>query len=156
MIAIYPGTFDPITLGHEEIIFRASRLFDYLIIGVAQNNIKHSNLHLDHRLALVNLASKDFPNVSFESYQGLTINFAKAKKAQVIVRGVRNTSDFNYESQMAGMNNIMDKEVETLLLVSSDSVKSISSTIVRQILSLDGDTSKFLSSEVNNYLKNIK
>ena len=156
MNAMYPGTFDPLTLGHEEIIDRAANLFDHLLVSVANDSLKSTMFELDDRLKLVEIISSRYPNVTVSAYDGLTIDFAKSNNINVILRGVRNSSDFNYESQISQMNNTMDKSLESLFLIASDSYKSITSSLVRQVISLNGDYSNFISNDVARYIKKIK
>ena len=156
MNAMYPGTFDPLTLGHEEIIDRAANLFDHLLVSVANDSLKSTMFELDDRLKLVEIISSRYPNVTVSSYDGLTIDFAKSNNINVILRGVRNSSDFNYESQISQMNNTMDKSLESLFFIASDSYKSITSSLVRQVISLNGDYSNFISNDVGRYIKKIK
>ena len=155
MNAIYPGTFDPLTLGHEEIIDRGSRLFDNLLVAVVKESSKSTMFSLDDRLKLVEIVSSRYPNVTFSSYDGLTIDFANANKIDVIVRGVRNSTDFNYESQIAQMNTTMDRTLENIFFIASDPFKSITSSLVRQVIDLNGDYSKFISKDVANHLVKI-
>jgi pantetheine-phosphate adenylyltransferase len=156
MNAMYPGTFDPLTLGHEEIIDRAANLFDHLLVSVANDSLKSTMFELDDRLKLVEIISSRYPNVTVSAYDGLTIDFAKSNNINVILRGVRNSSDFNYESQISQMNNTMDKSLESLFFIASDSYKSITSSLVRQVISLNGDYSNFISNDVGRYIKKIK
>ena len=156
MNAMYPGTFDPLTLGHEEIIDRAANLFDHLLVSVANDSLKSTMFELDDRLKLVEIISSRYPNVTVSAYDGLTIDFAKSNNINVILRGVRNSSDFNYESQISQMNNAMDKSLESLFFIASDSYKSITSSLVRQVISLNGDYSNFISNDVGRYIKKIK
>ena len=156
MNVIYPGTFDPLTLGHEEIIHRAANIFDSVLVAVAEDTSKSTMFELEDRLSLVEIFSSQYDNVSFSSYDGLTIDFAKSKNINIILRGARNSTDFNYESQISQMNNAMDKSIESLFFIAADSYKSITSSLVRQVIKLDGDYSKFLSSKVYNHLKLIR
>ena len=156
MNAIYPGTFDPLTLGHEDIIHRAANIFDHLLVAVVKNSSKSTMFKIEDRLKLVEIISSRYPNVTFNSYEGLTIDFAKAENINVILRGARNSTDFNYESQISQMNNTMDKSLESLFFIASDQYKSITSSLVRDVINLDGNCSKFLSKEVYNYLKTLR
>ena len=155
MIAVYPGSFDPITLGHENIILRACKVFDHVIVGVAKNNKKNSMLTFDQRLELAKLTIKGSKNVSVLGYKGLTINFLSSLDATVIIRGVRSEQDFNYESEISSMNNMMNNNIETFFLPSSDNFKAISSSRVKEIYGLGGDISKFVSNETLSYLKSL-
>ena len=155
MNAMYPGTFDPLTLGHEEIINRAAKLFDNLLVAVAVNSSKPTMFNLQDRLRLVEIVSSRYPNVTFSSYEGLTIDFANTKNINVIVRGARNSTDFNYESQISQMNNSMDSALESIFFIATDPFKSITSSLVRQVIDLNGDYSKFISKDVANHLLKI-
>ena len=155
MNAMYPGTFDPLTLGHEEIINRAAKLFDNLLVAVAVNSSKPTMFNLQDRLRLVEIVSSRYPNVTFSSYEGLTIDFANTKNINVIVRGARNSTDFNYESQISQMNNTMDSALESIFFIATDPFKSITSSLVRQVIDLNGDYSKFISKDVANHLVKI-
>jgi pantetheine-phosphate adenylyltransferase len=155
MNAMYPGTFDPLTLGHEEIINRAAKLFDNLLVAVAVNSSKPTMFNLQDRLRLVEIVSSRYPNVTFSSYEGLTIDFANTNNINVIVRGARNSTDFNYESQISQMNNTMDSALESIFFIATDPFKSITSSLVRQVIHLNGDYSKFISKDVANHLLKI-
>ena len=155
MNAMYPGTFDPLTLGHEEIINRAAKLFDNLLVAVAVNSSKPTMFNLQDRLKLVEIVSSRYPNVTFSSYEGLTIDFANTNNINVIVRGARNSTDFNYESQISQMNNSMDSALESIFFIATDPFKSITSSLVRQVIDLNGDYSKFISKDVANHLLKI-
>mgnify|MGYP006113220621 FL=1 len=155
MNAMYPGTFDPLTLGHEEIINRAAKLFDNLLVAVAVNSSKPTMFNLQDRLKLVEIVSSRYPNVTFSSYEGLTIDFANTNNINVIVRGARNSTDFNYESQISQMNNTMDSALESIFFIATDPFKSITSSLVRQVIDLNGDYSKFISKDVANHLVKI-
>ena len=155
MNAMYPGTFDPLTLGHEEIINRAAKLFDNLLVAVAVNSSKPTMFNIQDRLRLVEIVSSRYPNVTFSSYEGLTIDFANTNNTNVIVRGARNSTDFNYESQISQMNNTMDSALESIFFIASDPFKSITSSLVRQVIDLNGDYSKFISKDVANHLVKI-
>jgi pantetheine-phosphate adenylyltransferase len=153
-IAIYPGSFDPITKGHLDIIKRASLLFDELIVGIAENNGKTSFFSTAKRLEITNevLKSEGLRNVKIEIFEGLLVNFAKSKNAGVIVRGLRAVSDFEYEFQMACVNSSLEKELETIFLPSSNDMHFISSRFVKSIAELGGDISNFVPKEVLKYL----
>ncbi|MDP9108760.1 MAG: pantetheine-phosphate adenylyltransferase [Pseudomonadota bacterium] len=151
--AIYPGTFDPLTRGHEDLVRRASGLFDKLVVGVADSRNKRPFFDLDERLTIANEVLGHYPNVLVESFSGLLKDFVRRHEARVIVRGLRAVSDFEYEFQMAGMNRYLLPEVETLFLTPSDQYQFISGTIVREIASLGGDVSKFVFPSVDKWLK---
>lgn len=151
--AVYPGTFDPLTRGHEDLVRRASGLFDKLVVGVAVSNNKHPFFSLDERLSIANEVLGHYPNVLVESFSGLLKDFVRQHEARVIVRGLRAVSDFEYEFQMAGMNRYLLPDVETLFLTPSDQYQFISGTIVREIAILGGDVSKFVFPSVEKWLK---
>jgi pantetheine-phosphate adenylyltransferase len=145
LTAVYPGTFDPMTLGHEDLVRRASRLFERLIIAVAAGHHKRTMFSIAERLQIaVELTSK-YPNVEVMAFRGLLRDFVVENDGKVVVRGLRAVSDFEYEFQMAGMNRQLMPEVETLFLTPSDQYQFVSSTFVREIASLAGDVSKFVS-----------
>ena len=156
MIGLYPGSFDPITLGHEDIINRAVKICDKLVIAVAQDNQKASFLSLKQRFNLIESIYKNYTNIEVVSYQGLTTEFAKKIDADFIIKGLRNPSDFVVESQMAQLNKVLLDEVETIFLDSSDQLRSISSSFVKQIYHLDGDISHFVSAKTLNLLSELK
>jgi len=156
MLVIYPGSFDPFTLGHEDIINRASSSFDQVKIAISEDNAKSSLFSVKERLEMAEIISKKFSNVSFTSYQGLTVNFVKDNHSNFILRGLRDSSDFNNEAQYALMNKTLCKSIETIFLTSSKNVREVSSTNVRQILSLDGDISHFVSKEIFSYIRALK
>ena len=151
--AIYPGTFDPLTRGHEDLVRRASGLFDKLIVGVADSKNKKPFFELDERLSIANEVLGHYPNVVVESFSGLLKDFVRRHEARVIVRGLRAVSDFEYEFQMAGMNRYLLPEVETMFLTPSDQYQFISGTIVREIAILGGDVSKFVFPSVEKWLQ---
>ena len=153
MNAMYPGTFDPLTLGHEEIINRAAKISDNLLVAVAVNSSKTTMFDLQDRLKLVEIITSRYPNVTFGSYEGLTVDFANTNNIDVIIRAVRNSTDFNYESQIAQMNNTMDNALESIFFIASDPYKSITSSLVREVISFNGDYSKFVSKQVFDHLK---
>ena len=155
MIALYPGTFSPLSLGHEDIITRVSKLFDHLVVGVSKDNLKNNKYSLEERLHMLSFLSKSLPNVTCESYSGLTVDFATKKKAEVIVRACRDTNDFNFEASLFSMNNKINPKIESIIMISSDSTKSISSSNIMSILNAGGDASSFLSNEVYNYLRGL-
>ena len=156
MKVLYPGTFDPLTLGHEDIIARASKIFDHLLVAVVTDSAKSTMFKLEDRLKFVQIITSQYSNVTFTSYEGLTVEFAKANNIDVILRGARDSTDFNYESQMAQMNNTMDDKSESIFFIASDTYKSITSSLVRQIIDFKGDYSKFISQEVANQIKRLK
>jgi pantetheine-phosphate adenylyltransferase len=150
-IAIYPGTFDPITFGHIDIIKRAAGLFDHLIIAAAKDNYKNPLFSLEERVALIKeeVASLECaPRVSVEKFEGLLVNFARKKNSCVIIRGLRAVSDFEYEFQMFGMNSKLDSEIQTIFLPASETNHFIASRLVKEVAKLGGDISKFVSPNI--------
>jgi pantetheine-phosphate adenylyltransferase len=150
--AMYPGTFDPITLGHEDLVRRASRLFDKVVVAIAANPGKEPMFTLDERVALAKFVLKDFKGVEVTGYEGLTVNFAKENGLRVIVRGLRAISDFEYEFQLANMNRHLTDEVETAFLTPTETYTYISSSLVREIAALGGDVSEFVSPAIKKAL----
>ena len=150
--AVYPGTFDPLTRGHEDLVRRASGLFERLVVGVADSKAKRPFFSLDERLDIAREVLGHYPNVEVEGFSGLLKDFVRRHDARVIVRGLRAVSDFEYEFQMAGMNRYLLPDVETLFLTPSDQYQFISGTIVREIAVLGGDVSKFVFPSVGKWL----
>ena len=146
--AIYPGTFDPITLGHEDLVRRASRLFDEVILGIADSRAKQPFFTLEERVAMAKMTLADCSNVKVISFSGLLMKFAQQHGATVVVRGLRAVSDFDYEFQLAGMNRDLYPGVETMFLTPGERYMFVSATIVREISILGGDVSKFVSVHV--------
>ena len=142
--AVYPGTFDPITNGHEDLIQRASRLFHEVVVGVAHSQAKRPFFALDERVSLAREVLAPYANVSVHGFSGLLSEFVKEQGASVILRGLRAVSDFEYEFQLAGMNRRLAPGVETLFLTPSDKYLFLSATIVREIAVLGGDISAFV------------
>src|SRR5262249_51786138 len=142
--AVYPGTFDPITNGHEDLIQRASRLFDEVIVGVAHSQAKRPFFSMDERIDLAKQVLAPYSNVKVHGFAGLLSEFVKEHGASVILRGLRAVSDFEYEFQLAGMNRRLAPGVETLFLTPSDKYLFLSATIVREIAVLGGDISAFV------------
>lgn len=156
-IAVYPGTFDPITNGHVDIVERASKLFDKVIVAVASTDRKEPFLGLDERMALVSEVLERYNNVRIARLHGLLVDFVKHHEAQVILRGLRAVSDFDYEFQLAHMNHRMEPDIETVFFLGLEGNSYISGTLVREIIGLSGDVSRFVPSVVAKYLqKKIK
>lgn len=143
-IGIYPGSFDPVTLGHLDIIERASRMVDKLVIGVLVNGAKSPMFTTDERVELIKKVTKDMPNVVVEANDGLLVDFAEAKGAGVIIRGLRAVTDFEYELQIAQTNHKLNPKVDTVFLTTSVEYSYVSSSIVREIASYGGDISQFV------------
>lgn len=150
--AIYPGSFDPITNGHIDVIKRASRIFDQVTIAVSQNINKKSFLSEKEKIEAINLSLEGLKNVEVIAFDSLLVDFAKANNAQIILRGLRAVSDFEYEFQLAGMNKHLNKDIETFFLTPSEEFSNISSSLVREILMLGGDISSFVPQEVEKIL----
>lgn len=153
VIAVYPGTFDPLTRGHEDIVRRAAGLFSHLVVGIADSSAKNPIFTLDERLEIAREVLGHYSNVEVAGFHGLLKDFARDRQARVIVRGLRAVSDFEYEFQMAGMNRYLLPEVETMFLTPSDQYQFISGSIVREIALLGGDVSKFVFPSVESWLK---
>ena len=143
-IAVFPGSFDPFTIGHEAIVRKAIPLFDEVIVAIGQNSTKTSYFTLESRVEQLEELFKTESSVNIHSYSGLTVEFCAAKKAKYIVRGLRSARDFEYESAIAQMNHDLDEEIETVFLLGNPSMSAINSSIVREIHKNGGDVSKFL------------
>lgn len=153
VIAVYPGTFDPITLGHQDLIRRAAGLFDTVIVAVAAAHHKKTLFSLDERLDAVRTVLKKYPNVKVESFSGLVRDFAVGHGAKAMLRGVRSVTDFDFEAQLAGMNRALAPNVETVFLTPDSRFQHISSTLVREIAALKGDVAQFVAPEVHARLQ---
>ncbi|MGM9491098.1 pantetheine-phosphate adenylyltransferase [Ideonella sp. YS5] len=153
LTAVYPGTFDPMTLGHEDLMRRASRLFDRLIVAVAAGHHKRTMFTVEERLDIAKELAAPCGNVEVIAFRGLLRDFVVDNGGKVVVRGLRAVSDFEYEFQMAGMNRQLMPEVETLFLTPSDQFQFVSGTFVREIAMLGGDVSKFVAPSVLTRLK---
>lgn len=151
--AIYPGTFDPLTRGHEDLVRRAASLFDEVVVGVAHSRNKKPFFTVQERVEIASEVLGHYPNVRVASFAGLLKDFVREQGGRVIVRGLRAVSDFEYEFQMAGMNRHLLPEVETLFMTPSDQYQFISGTIVREIALLGGDVSKFVFPSVERWLQ---
>ena len=151
--AVYPGTFDPITRGHEDLVRRASSLFDEIIVAVADSRGKRPFFDVDERVAMAKETLAAFPSVRVEGFSGLLMEFLRKHDAKIILRGLRAVSDFEYEFQMAGMNRNLYPDVETLFLTPAEQHMFISATMVREIASLGGDVSPFVNPMVIPHMK---
>ena len=155
-IAIYPGTFDPLTFGHIDLIKRSLKIVDHLIIGIANNNYKIPLLSVDERKKIIDNDLKEFVSasnkISIKFINGLLTDFAKKNNATCIIRGLRAVADFEYEFQMTGMNLQLNPEIETIFLMSSDKNSFISSKLVKEVHKLGGDVSKFVSKKTIKFL----
>jgi len=148
IIAVYPGTFDPMTLGHEDVVRRATQLFDRVIVAVAAGHHKKAMFSLQERVDMARDVVKPYPHVTVESFEGLMRDFVVARGAKAMVRGLRAVTDFDYEFQLAGMNRTLMPDVETVFLTPSDKYQFISSTFVREIAMLGGEVDKFVEPSV--------
>jgi pantetheine-phosphate adenylyltransferase len=153
-IAIYPGTFDPITNGHSDLVERAARLFDKVIVGVAVSTHKKTVFTLEERLVLARKVLQGHPNVEVCALEGLLVKFAQQRGVNIIIRGLRAASDFEYEFQLAGMNRKLAPDIETLFLTPAEQYAYISSSLVREIAALGGDVSPFVHADVMAELMN--
>ena len=147
-IAVYPGTFDPITNGHADLLQRASRLFDKVIVAVAKNTPKSPAYNIQTRVKMIKLATKFLPQVEVIAFDELLVDLMKSHQAEVIIRGVRTASDFEYEFQLAGMNKHLYPRIETVFLPTSEQYSFISSSLVREVHRLNGDISALVHPEV--------
>lgn len=152
-IAIYPGSFDPITKGHLDVLKRAADIFDKVIIVVSINVNKKNFLPLEDRLLLIKQSCKDLKNVEIDSFDGLTIEYAKKKNANVLIRGLRAVSDFEYEMQLSQANSALCSDIHTVFLITKPKYNFISSGTVREIALMKGDVSKFVPEPVAKYLE---
>lgn len=150
---IYPGTFDPVTLGHEDLVRRAARLFDRVVVGVADSRGKRPTFSLEERVEMATTVLSAYPNVKVVGFEGLLMKFLRDQKARVILRGLRAVSDFEFEFQMAGMNRMLHPDIETLFLTPSEQYMFISASIVREIGLLGGDVSQFVQPLVARRLR---
>jgi pantetheine-phosphate adenylyltransferase len=151
--AIYPGTFDPLTRGHEEIVRRAATLFDSIVLAVAQSTPKRTFFPLPERIDMAREVLGDVKNLEVTGFSGLLTDFVRKQSARVVLRGLRAVSDFEYEFQLAGMNRNLYPEMETIFLTPSEQHMFISATLVREIASLGGDVSKFVHPHIEKKLK---
>ena len=152
VIALYPGTFDPITLGHEDIVRRAARMFDQVVVAVASAHHKKTMFTLEQRLSMTREALYDCANVQIKTFDGLVIDFAASLGATTMVRGIRSMTDFDYEFQLAGMNRRLAPKIDTVFLNTLDVYQCISSTLVREVNSLGGDVTQFVSPSVLRFM----
>lgn len=146
--AIYPGSFDPVTFGHLDIIERSAKIFDEVIIGVLNNSAKNALFTVEERVAMIEDLVRQYPNVTVDSFDGLLVDYAKKKEAAVIIRGLRAVTDFEYEIQIAQTNKVEYPELETIFLTTGLHYSYLSSTIVREFASYGGDISRFVPAEI--------
>jgi pantetheine-phosphate adenylyltransferase len=152
---MYPGTFDPITNGHHELVKRASRLFDRVVVAIAASPGKTPAFDLDRRIELARTVLADLPNVSVDGYEGLTVEYATANDLGIIIRGLRAVSDFEYEFQLASMNRHLRGQVETIFMTPTDEYSFLSSSLVREVASLGGDVTRFVHPKVLRALRDL-
>ena len=152
-IAIYPGSFDPITKGHLDILKTGAGIFDKVIIAVAKNSEKKGFLTVDERVKLIRESVKDIDNVEVDSFDGLTIEYAKRKNAQILIRGLRVVSDFEYELQLSQANSALCSDIKTVFLTTKPKYNFISSSTIKEIFINNGDISKFVPEPVYEFLK---
>jgi len=150
-IAIFPGSFDPFTIGHESIVKKAIPLFDEIIVAIGYNTSKKGFFPVENRKKMIEKIFKDEPKIKIEIYSELTVDYCKKVNAQYILRGLRTATDFEYERAIAQMNRFMKSDVETIFLLTESEHTPISSTIVREIMKFKGDVSNFISKSVNAY-----
>ena len=155
-ICIYPGTFDPVTLGHMDIIRRAAGIFDEVYVGMLINQQKKFYFTQEQRMEMLREATKNIEHVYVESFYGLLIDYANAKGARFVVRGIRNATDYEYEQQMAVINRTLKPDLETVFLTASAGMDVVSSTFVRELIAFDADLSGFVPPCVYEYIKNCR
>lgn len=153
LVAIYPGSFDPLTNGHLDLISRGSRLFDRLIVSILSNTEKQPLFELRERIQMISEAAIEFPNVEVDSFDGLLVEYAARRNANAILRGIRAISDYETELQMALLNRRMRPETETIFLMAGEEYSFISSRMIKEIITLGGDASKFVPPSVANRLR---
>ena len=152
-IGLYPGTFDPVTRGHLDIIRRASKIVDKLVIGVLTNQANHPWFSVEERKELIRKVTKDIPNVVVEDFDGLTVDFGRQINANVIVRGLRAITDFEYELQIAQINHKLNPDIDTIFFTTSVEYSYVSSSIVKEVITYDGDISGFVPEEIIDDIK---
>lgn len=152
--AIYPGSFDPVTLGHIDVIERASKLFDHLIIGVLNNSSKTPLFSVEERVNMLREVTKEFPNVEVQSFDGLTVEFAKNCGARAVVRGLRAITDFEYELQIAQLNHVISPDIDTVFLTTNLKYAYLSSSSVKEVAAYGGDISHFVTPYVEEQVHN--
>lgn len=155
-VIVYPGTFDPITKGHTDLVERSLRLFDKVILAIAEDTKKKTIFSCEKRVELARKALAPFSNVEVHSFSGLLVNFVKQNNGKAILRGLRAVSDFEYEFQLAGINRYLNSEIETLFLTPSEKYTYVSASVIREMAELGGDISAFVHPEVEKALQELK
>lgn len=153
-VAVYPGSFDPVTKGHLDIITRASRQFDRLVVAVLNNKSKNPLFSVEERVELLEQVTKELPNVEVDSFRDLTANYVRVKGADVIVRGIRSVTDFEYELQLASLNKKLNKDAETIFMMTDPIYSYLSSSVVKEIASFGGEVKDLVTKEVEEALRN--
>lgn len=148
-IAVFPGSFDPITRGHENIVRRAALLFDEIIVAIGHNTTKQTMFSLEQRKLWIDQTFADMPNVRTDVYEGLTVDYCKKNQAPFLLRGLRNSGDFEYERTIAHMNKALWNDLETILLFTDTAFVSVHSTVIREIIRNNGDVSEFIPHQIN-------
>lgn len=152
-LAVYPGSFDPVTMGHMDIIHRAAKQFDHLVVAVLNNMSKKPLFSVEERVELLKEVTSDLPNVTIESFRDLLANYIRERKAQVIVRGIRSVTDFEYELQMASINRELNPDAETIFMMTNPKYSYLSSSVVKEIARFDGNVSDFVPPIIEKHLK---
>ena len=150
--AVYPGTFDPLTRGHQDIVRRAAGLFEHIVVGIADSDAKRPIFNIEERVAIAKEVLAEYPNVEVRRFSGLLVNFVRSCQAHVVIRGLRAVSDFEYEFQLAGMNRHLMPEIETIFMTPTDQYQFVSGTLVREIAVLGGDVSQFVPPSVSGWI----
>ena len=152
-LAVYPGSFDPVTMGHMDIIHRAAKQFDHLVVAVLNNMSKKPLFSVEERVELLKEVTADLPNVTIESFRDLLANYIRERKAQVIVRGIRSVTDFEYELQMASINRELNPDAETIFMMTNPKYSYLSSSVVKEIARFNGNVSEFVPPIIEKHLK---
>lgn len=152
-VAVYPGSFDPVTYGHLDIIQRAARQYDRIIVAVLNNTSKNPMFSVEERKDILHKVTKDFPNVEVESFRDLLVRFMRMKDASVIIRGIRSVTDFEYELQLASTNQMLDEGIDTVFMMTHPKYSYLSSSIVKEIANFQGDVSQMVPPEVEKRLR---
>jgi len=151
-LAVFPGSFDPITKGHESIVHKALTIFDELIIGVGVNSTKKYYFTLEKRIELIKKTFEDYPNVKVEWYEGMTVDFCRKVNSRFIIRGLRNAADFEFEKSIALTNHLINKDIETIMLLTDVNFSAVNSTLIRDILSNGGNPNLFVPEKIKDML----